>query len=125
MSFLVGVGKALGDHDDSRYSGVGAVFDDPGDMLPGRVEDGDIDGLRDVPDVFVGLQAEDFIGLGIDGKDLSCIAEGPHVFDQVEAPRAALAAGPDDGYGAGVHKQVQTVFPCGFLSGIHIGDLLS
>ena len=70
LSLPVGVGKALGDHDDSRYSGVGAVFDNARDMLPGGVEDGDIDGLRDVPDISVNLQTQDLIGLRVDGNDL-------------------------------------------------------
>ena len=85
----------------------GTIFNNTGDRLPGRRDDGQVYRITDLLYIPVTLQSHDFLGKRIDRVDFPRISECHHVFDQVETSLACFTTHPYDRHRFRIHECVQ------------------
>ena len=78
-------------------AGLGALFDDAGDLIAGYGDDGQVDLVGDVDDGGVGLDAGDGRGGGVDRVEGSAEVAVDQVGEDLVADGAWFLAGADDG----------------------------
>ena len=77
------------------------------DQPGGDDHHGQLRGLGDLSDGLVNLQAENFVGLGVDGVQISRETSVSEVGQDVVAEFAGRGGGADDGHAFGLENGVQ------------------
>ncbi len=109
--FFPRFGEAAGDDHGGLHAGLAALFDGPDDHPRRDHDHGKVRRRWDGGDVPVGLQAQEFVGLRVHGKDGALEPGVDQVVEHVVAELPRRSGGPDHGDAPRLEDGVQAALP--------------
>jgi len=117
LSFFPHISQPLGDDDQGFDPDVHAGINRRKDLVPVQGYDGEVDGFPDVFNRRIAADAQNLLGIGVDGIDLAPVAMKLKAFQDVEGSRAGFPRYSEDGHGSGFEEEFHLV------DGGHFGPL--